>query len=73
MKRIEVLQTFKHGGQTFHAGEIRMVSPEDAGYFCGLGWAKAEGLATGVADTSEKTLDVHKSYIGQKATNLGEK
>jgi hypothetical protein len=73
MKRIEVIQTFKHDSQTFHAGEIRVVTPEAAGYFCGLGWAKADGLTTGAADTSEKTLDVQKSYIGQSASTLGVK
>lgn len=70
MKRIEVLQTFKHGGQIFHAGEVRLVTPEDAGYFCGLGWAKAEGLATGTVDTSEKTLNVHNSTIGHSAPEV---
>lgn len=73
MTRIEVIQTFKHGGQTYHAGEVRLVSPEDAGYFCGLGWAKAEGLAAGTPDTSPKTLEVHSSSIGQKASNPGVK
>jgi len=73
MKRIEVLQTFKHDGQTFHASEVRLVSPEDADYFCGLGWAKAEGLSTGPPDTSEKTLEVQNSALGQSATNLGVK
>lgn len=73
MNRIEVLQTFRHNGQTFYAGEIRVVTAEEAGYFCGLGWAKAGGHATGTPDTSPKTLDVHKSNIGQAATNLGVK
>ncbi len=73
MKRIEIVQTFKHGGQIFHAGEVRMVTPEDCGYFCGLGWAKAEDVATGTPDTSPKTLEVHGSKIGQSAANIGVK
>jgi hypothetical protein len=73
MKRIEILQTFKHGGQTFHAGEVRLVSPEDAGYFCGLGWAKAEGIATGTPDTSEKTLEVQNVTFGHAAQSPGVK
>jgi hypothetical protein len=73
MKRIEILQTIKHDGQVFHAGEVRMTSPELAGYFCGLGWAKADGLVTGNPDTSEKTLEVQKSHIGHAAPQIGVK
>lgn len=73
MTRIEVIQTFKHGGQTFHAGEVRLVSPEDAGYFCGLGWAKSDGLATGSPDTSPKTLEVQNGKHGHGAENPGVK
>lgn len=73
MVRIEIVQRFKHGGQTFYAGEVRQVSREDAGYFCGLGWAKAEGVATGEPDTSPKVLDVHNAKIGHSASDLGVK
>jgi hypothetical protein len=73
MKKIEVIQRFKHGGQTFHPGEVRLVTPEDAGYFCGLGWAKAEGIATGEPDTSPKTLEVHNSTNGVKSPKVGVK
>ncbi len=64
MNRIEITQTFKHGGQTFHAGEIRFVSPEDAGYFCGLGWAKAGDVPTAAPNAAPVTLEVHKGTIG---------
>lgn len=73
MNRIEVLQTFKHAGQTFYAGEVRVVSAEDAAYFCTQGWASAGGLVTGNQDTSHKTLKVHNVNIGQKAAKLGVK
>jgi hypothetical protein len=73
MLKIEVLSLFRKGHDTFHPGELRMVSPEDAAHFCRAGWAKAAGLETGTPDTAEKTLEVHKSIIGQSAPNLGVK
>jgi len=71
MKKIEVLQTFKHGSQTFYAGELRLVCVSDAALFCGAGWARADGLITGEPNQSPQVLDVHNSTIGQRATNLG--
>lgn len=73
MKRIEILQRFKHGGQTFYPGELRFVTPEDAGYFCGLGWAKADGIVTGELDTTPKSLEVHHSTLGVKSPKVGVK
>jgi hypothetical protein len=60
MKTIEIVQTFKHGGQTFYQGERRVVSEGDAGYFCGLAWAKdlAGETPTGEPDLSPKKLIV---------------
>lgn len=73
MKVIHVLQLFKHGGQTYYAGEVRHVSPEDAGYFCGLGWAKSDGHETGEPDLTPKTLEVQPGQHGHAATDLGVK
>ena len=73
MKLIEILSLFRDGTDTYHVGEVRMVSEEKAGYFCGLGWAKADGLTTGSPDTSEKTLEVQNSTIGHAAPELGVK
>lgn len=75
MKRIEVLTNFKHGSASYWQGEVRHVSPEDAGYFCGLGWAKDLGgeIPTGILDTTEKTLDVHGSKHAAKAATVGAK
>ena len=73
MTKIEVLQKFKHAGQVFYPGESRFVTPEDAGFFCGLGWARADGLVTGQPDTAPKTLEVHNSTLGQAATDVGVK
>ena len=50
-----------------------MVSETDAAHFCKSGWARSAEHETGVPDTSEKTLEVHNSVIGQKASNLGVK
>lgn len=66
MKKIEVLQKFRHDSATFHAGEIRYVSEAEAGYFCGLGWARASDIPTGTPDLSEKTLEVQN---GRHATS----
>jgi hypothetical protein len=61
MKKIQVIQTFKDDGQTFIKDEQRFVTPEKAGYYCGLGWAKdiAGEIPLAEPDTSPKTLDVH--------------
>ena len=50
-----------------------MVDEADAAHFCRAGWAKSADLQTGTPDTSEKTLEVHNSHIGQKAPTLGVK
>jgi hypothetical protein len=71
MKRIEVIQTFSHAGQMFHEGEVRLVTPEDAGYFCGLGWAKSSDHVTGALDLTPKTLEVQSGAIGHAATDVG--
>lgn len=36
--RITVAQTFKHGHDTYTAGDVRTVSDEDAAYFKACGW-----------------------------------
>lgn len=73
LTRIDVLQNIKHGGQVYHAGEVRLVSPEDAAYFCTHGWAKSDSLVSGTPDTSPKTLDVQNGKHGHAAQNPGVK
>jgi len=75
MKRIEMLTDVKDVGQRYYKGELRMVTPEKAGYFCGLGWARdIEGeLPTGSPDTSEKTLGVQNGGHATAAPNAGVK
>ena len=72
MKRIEMLTAVKDPDGLFLKGEIRLVTPERAGYFCGLGWAKDLGgeLATGTPDTSPVTLEVHNGTVGHSAPNV---
>ena len=58
---IAPLHDFQDAGQQFYAGERRSVTAEQAGYYCGVGWAKdaSDGsLPTGSPDLSEKTLEV---------------
>jgi hypothetical protein len=59
MPRIEILTDIKDDGGYFK-GEIRVVSPEKAGYLCGLGWARAldNSFPTGTPDTAPKKLNV---------------
>jgi hypothetical protein len=72
MKFIKPLTNFSHGGVRYYEGERRCVTPEDAGYFCGVGWAKddSEGdqIPTGEADLSEKILDVQSARHRSAAT-----
>lgn len=70
MKWIEVIQNFRHNGEQFHKGERRYVSAEDAGYFCGLGWATSEGLTTGEPDTSPKTLEMKSAQHRTKGETV---
>lgn len=61
MQKIEVVKLFKHDGQTYYPGEVRMVSPQDAGYFCGVGWAKSAEHETGASEPSDVTLEVQNA------------
>lgn len=72
MKRIEMLTDVKDPDGLFLKGEIRLVSPERAGYFCGLGWAKdvAGEIPTTAPDTSPVTLEVHNGTVGHSAPNV---
>jgi len=38
--KIEILELFKDGGQTFQKDEVRVVSKPDGERYCSLGWAK---------------------------------
>ena len=53
--QIRVLQSFKHGYDTYHVGDVRTVSDEDAAYFKAHGWV--EGGAA-VTEQAPVTLDV---------------
>jgi len=76
MKRIEVLTNFKDEGQ-FYKGEVRVVTPEKAGYYCGLGWAKdvsdGDQVATGTPDLSPKKLEVESARHASKTAIVGGK
>lgn len=65
---IDVLHSFKHDGNQFHAGEFRKVSDEDGVIFCKAGWARdiSGNTATGSLDTSPQTLDVQDGWHFQK-------
>lgn len=69
MKRIEMLTDVKDP-PGYVKGEIRVVSPETAGYFCGLGWARdvTGEIKTGAPDTSDKTLNVQSVRHVTKTT-----
>lgn len=69
-KRIEMLTDVKDAPGYFK-GEIRHVSPETAGYFCGLGWARdvTGEISTGEPDRTEKTLSVDAGKHGHAAQN----
>jgi hypothetical protein len=73
MKRIEILTDVKDAGERYYKGEQRMVTPEKAGYFCGLGWARdvSGEIETGAPDTSEKQLDVHSVRHVIASTKVG--
>lgn len=67
-KRIEMLTDVKDAPGYFK-GEVRIVSVETAGYFCGLGWAKdIDGqIPTAETDTEDKTLAVDAGKHGHAA------
>ena len=72
MKRIEILTDVKDDGG-YYKGEIRMVTPEKAGYLCGVGWARdlSGELPTGTPDLTEKTLAVQNAKHQHKPTKAG--
>lgn len=74
MKRIEILHNFSHHGARYWQGEIRYVTPEDAGYFCGVGWAcdTTAEIPTGTPDLSDKTLDIQNGSHATTAPHISE-
>lgn len=74
MTRIEILTDVKDDGG-YHKGEIRLVTPEKAGYLCGLGWARAleEDIPTGTPDTAPKELKVQGAVHTTTKTKPGVK
>jgi len=58
--KIEILITFKHDGQTFETGEVRVVDDVTGEYFCRAGWAKdlSGSVATGKPNTNDVVLMV---------------
>ena len=69
MITIEILRNIKHDGQQFHSGEVRIVTEQLGGYFCGNGWAREQGGEAVPADTRPKTLQVKNGQHGHSATN----
>jgi hypothetical protein len=75
MVRIEILMDFKDDGP-YYKDEIRRVTREKAGYFCGLGWARAlddAEIKTGTPDTTPKKLTVPDGKHTTKPSNPGVK
>jgi hypothetical protein len=72
MKRIEILTDVKDDGG-YYKGEIRHVTPEKAGYLCGVGWARdlSGELPTGTPDLTDKTLSVQNATHLNKPTKAG--
>ena len=70
MIRIEVKESFVHGGQHYTAGEVRYVSLSDAEWFVGAGWATADGL-TANRVTKDVILDVHSGRHAHTDTLTG--
>jgi hypothetical protein len=68
--KVEILQNFRDEGQQYTASEIRVVSEQKGGYFCGVGWARdiSGAVATGAPDLSNKSLDVKNARHSQKST-----
>ena len=68
--QIRVLTLFRHGYDTFHPGDERTVSDEDAAYFKAHGWAVPKG-ETGAApgDQPPVTLDVQSVTTAQGVQN----
>lgn len=70
--RITVAQTFKHGHDTYTAGDERTVSDEDAAYFKAHGWAVPKGEAGGAlapGDQPPVTLEVQSLTTAQGVQN----
>lgn len=57
--QIRVVQSFKHGYDSYHAGEVREVSDEDAAYFKAHGWTEPP------AEQPPVTLDVQNVTTAQ--------
>lgn len=72
MKLIEMLTDVKHDG-SYYKGEVRAVTPELAGYFVGLGWARYPGEPVAEADTAPVTLEIQNGKHGHGAANVGAK
>jgi hypothetical protein len=72
MKRIEILTDVKDDGG-YYKGEVRMVTPEKAGYLCGVGWARdvSGEIPTLQPDLTEKTLSVQSAQHLTKPTKVG--
>lgn len=60
MKKVEILTTFRSGGQSFYAGEVRFVQPDAAVRFCRNGWAKdvSGELPTEAPNTAPQVLSI---------------
>lgn len=72
--RIYIRETFSDDGQRYIKSEVRLVSHEKAGYFCGLGWAQAVKEDGSMqppvpADLTEKTLEVQNGVHVASSTS----
>ena len=73
MRFILILMDFSHAGVQYYKDEVVKVSDTDAGYFCGVGWARdlKDEYPTGVPDLGDVTLAVQTARHRATSTNVG--
>lgn len=67
--KVEMLETVRHDGSEYVAGDVRVVSDDLGNYFCGNGWAKdVDGsVETAARDVNRKSLAPASVFHGHKA------
>lgn len=74
--KVNIIQNFKHKGQDFFIGEIRVVDASTGKYFCRAGWAEdVDGIVpTAVPSMTDIILEVEDitQLTEQPDINIGE-
>lgn len=70
MKLVNITAQIKHDSQVFYPGERRMLSDEDADYFCAHGWANVNGESASPSVPSDVTLEVKNGSHSTKGKVL---